>query len=251
MTVFQIRRVNETVQTTYRELFTIKFVHKGFETSTEKYLSRGLRIEPDEITKQLFIDRHIDFRFYTDTLVCFIECAQFSPPAKEPKIPFVSIPADFKMRFLVLSSDELVSKSYVVAAGSRRTYQFSNKTNNTNGGVVFLTNPVESHSPAGDYEAGTIVQDGTNVFSALKTVLASDGILLSNTGFWKQLPGVEQVVNNADLSDSAAVLPSSTCLAVIDLYKTGTVNNSYKILDSSDKLFDPAPVFTIVFKSKN
>lgn len=250
MAVFQIQRVNESVRTTYRELFTIRFVHAGYETTTEKYLSKGIRIEPDKLTRQLFVDQRIDYRFYLDTLVCFIECAPVSPPAEEPKIPFVSVSPDLKMRFLVLSGDEFISKSYVVAAGSVNTYQFSNKTNNTGGGVVFLTNPVESHSNSGDYEAGTIVQDGTNLFSALKTVRASDGISLSNTSFWQQLQAVEQVVNNADLFDKAAVTPSSTCLAVIDLYKNGTVNNSYRIFDSGDKLFDPAPVFTIVFRSK-
>jgi hypothetical protein len=251
MSVFQIQRVNESVRTTYRELFTIRFVHTGFETSTEKYLSRSIRIEPDKLTKQQFVDRHIDYRFYRDTLVCFIECVPFNPPVEEPKIPFVSITGDLKIRFLVLSSDEFVSKSYVVAAGSTSTYQLSNKVNNTGGGSVFLTSPVENHSPAGDYEAGTIVQDGTTLFAALKTVRGSDGISLSNASFWKPLQAIEQVVSNADLFDNATVIPSSTCLAVIDLYKNGTVNNSYKLFDSGDKLFDPAPVFTIVFKSKN
>jgi hypothetical protein len=79
--------------------------------------------------------------------------------------------------------------------------------------------------------------------------LAADGIALSDTSFWQNLGATDQVVNNADLFDNTVVKPSAVCFAVIDIYKNGTVNNSYKVFDTGDKLFKPAPVFTIKFDS--
>jgi hypothetical protein len=251
MTVFKIKRVNETVRTIYQELFMIKLVHEGYEIPQEDLLYKGIFIEPDELTKRLFLDHRIEYRFYSDTLVCLIECALFNPPATEPKVPLISITGDIKFRFLVRSHDEFASKTNVVAAGSKKTYQFSNQINNISSGLVLLTHPVENYSVANDYDSGTIVQDGGNLFTSLKTVLAADSIALSDTSFWEQLQSVEQVVNNADLQPNTTVSPSSICFAVIDIRKNGTINNSYKIFDSSDTLFKPAPVFTIVFNSKN
>ena len=250
MTLFAIKQTGESVRTIYRELFTIKFIHAGFENPQENFLSQGISIVPDQQTEQLFINHKISYRFYTNTLVGFMECSLFNPPALEPKVPFIPIVGDLHMRFLIKSSEDFGDKTYVTAAGSKHTYHFTNKINNTSGGFIFLTSPVENHSLARDYEVGTLVRSGGNLFDCIKTALAADNIAISNTTFWQQLDPVEQVVNNADLEDTPTVKPDSTCFAVIDIFKNGTVNNSYKIFDINDQLFNPAPVFTIKFKSR-
>jgi len=250
MSLFEIKQVGETVSTIYRELFTIKFIHAGFENIHENFLSQAISIVPDEQTEKLFIDHKVSYRFYTNTLVGFIECALFNPPALEPKVPFIPIDGDLHLRFLVKSSEDFASKTYVVSAGSKHTYHFTNKINNVGGGFTFLTSPVENHSLAKDYEIGTLVRSGGNLFDCKRTALAADNIAISNTAFWEQLDPVEQVVNNADLEDNSTVKPDSTCFAVIDIFKDGTVNSSYKIFDIDDQLFNPAPVFTIKFKSR-
>lgn len=250
MAVFTIQQVHETVQTIYQELFTVKFEHPGFETPNENFISRVINLVPDTATRTLFDQYKIDYRFNTNTLVCFIECTLVNPPNREPKIPFLDVPTAMQMRFLVKAGDDFVGRTYVVATGSTKTYQVSNTIDNTGGGLLFLTAPVESYSAANDYEIGTIVQNGPDLFAALKTVLAADGIPITNTVFWKQLPGISEVMNNADLKSNATVKADSTCFAVIDIQKTGTTNNSYKIFDAGDELFTPAPVFTIRFKSK-
>ncbi|MNH26047.1 hypothetical protein D3C79_860760 [compost metagenome] len=155
-----------------------------------------------------------------------------------------------KIRFLLYSSSDFLAKTYVVATGSKEAYRFSNQVNNISGGFTLLTTPVENHSAAKDYSIGTLVKSGSNLFSPIKTVLASQSIALSDTAFWKKLPGVEQVASNADLKDSAAILLDVNCFAAIDIQRTGVINNSYKVLDTGDKLFNPAPVFTIRFKSR-
>ena len=250
MTLFAIQQTGESVNTIYRELFTIKFIHEGFENIHENFLSEGINILPDQETQQLFVDHRISYRFYTNTLVSFMECSLFNPPALEPKVPFIPIDGDLHMRFLVTSSEDFAAKTFVVAAGSKHTYHFTNKVSNVSGGTVFLTSPVANHSIAKDYEIGTLVQSGGNLFTCTKTALAADSIPISNTTFWKNIEPVEQVVNNADLEDTATVKPDSICFAVIDVFKNGTVNNSYKIFDINDELFNPAPVFTIKFLSR-
>jgi hypothetical protein len=250
MGLFPIQQVDETVRTIWRELFTIKFLHSGFETPNENFLPKGIQVVPDGATQQLFTDQKIRYRFFTNSLVCFIECTPFNPPAPEPKVPFIPIDGDLHIRFLVLSSGAFAANTYVVAAGSKQTYQFSNKGNNQSGGFIFLTSPVENHSGSSDYGIGTVVQNGGNLFAALKTVAGADGIAISDTAFWKQLQPAEQVVNNADIQNTVTVNPDATCFAVIDMFKNGTTNNSYRLFDTSDQLFNPAPIFTIKFASR-
>jgi hypothetical protein len=250
MGLFPIRQMGEAIKTTYRELFTIKFLHGGYETPQENFLSKGIRIIPDGATQQLFIDHKINYRFFTNTLVCFIDCIPFNPPADEPKVPFVPVSGNLHIRFLMLASEAFAANTYVVAAGSKQTYQFTNQVNNASGPFVFLTAPVETHSNSKDYKTGTLVQNGGNLFTALKTVPGPDNIAISDTSFWKQLQPAEQVVNNADIKDNAVVNADATCFAVIDLFKSGTTNNSYRLFDTSDQLFNPAPVFTIKFANR-
>lgn len=250
MTVFNIQRVGETVSTIYRELFVIRFVHPAYETPQKSFIDQHLFIETDTKTTEFFKNNRVRYQFFQNTLTCFVETTPFNPPTAEPKIPLVVMPADMSIRFLVKSSSDFLSKTYVAATGSKDTYRFSNQVNNTGGGLTLITNPVENHSAAKDYPAGTIVKSGTNLFAALKTVLASAGIPLSNTLFWKQITGVEQVVNNADLQSNTTVKADAICFAVIDIQRAGVTINSYKVLGAGDKLFNPAPVFTIKFKSR-
>jgi hypothetical protein len=192
----------------------------------------------------------MNYRFYTNTLTCFMQCAMFNPPTPEPKIPSIKIDGDIMLRFLLKSKDDFLGKTYVAAAGSKTVYQFTNKVNNASGGNVFLSAPVESHVNAKDYQAGTVVKDGVNLYASLTSVKAADNIAISNGSYWKQLQAVEQVVNNADLQDAATVNADDKCFGVIDMFNSGTSNSSYNLFDVSEKLFDPAPVFTIKFESK-
>jgi hypothetical protein len=80
--------------------------------------------------------------------------------------------------------------------------------------------------------------------------LAANGIPLTDLLYWTKPIPFEQVVNNADLKDTATVTPDKNCFAVVDVYNSGTVNSSYNILGTSEKLFNPAPAFTIKFESK-
>lgn len=240
----------DTINQIFAHLFVVKIMHKGYETPDENFLQKGIFIQPDKATEQLFREYKMSYRFYNNTLVCFIQSSLVNPPAADPKIPLISISENIHIRFLVKTSSDFTNKTWAVSAGSKQVYQFSNQINNTDGTNLFLNAPVESFSAAKDYGAGTVVQDGGHLYSALQPILASDGIAIGNIAYWKPGVATEQAVNNADLKDAALVNPDDSCFAVIDLYNNGTTNNSYKLFDGGGNLFDPAPSFVIRFESK-
>lgn len=240
----------ESVNSIYTTLFTVRFIHSGYETPTENFFSQAIFITPDQYTEAIFSDYRMNYRFFNNTLICFMRSKFFNPPATDPKVPAYTITGDIKIRFLLKTRNDFFGKTYVAAAGNKKVYQFSNKINNTSGSNLFLSAPVENYMAANDFENGTIVQDGGNLFAALQFVKAADNIAITNTGFWKQLEPLQQVVNNADLQDATIVNAEEKCFAVIDLYNSGTTNSSYNLFDVSEKLFKPAPSFTIKFESK-
>ena len=129
----------ESVGTIYRPLFTITFLHSGYETPLENFLQKGMTVVPDEATKKLFINYQMDYRFFNNMLTCFIQCVLVAPPAPEPKSTFVSIDGDIRLRFLLRNSSDFFDKTWITAPGSEKLYRFSNKINNVAGGVLLLS----------------------------------------------------------------------------------------------------------------
>ena len=240
----------DTISQFFARLFVVKFMHTGYETPDENFLQKGIFIQPDKATQHLFDEYKMSWRFFNNTLICFIQSSLVSPPAVDPKKPLITINENINIRFLVRTSSEFTGRTWVVSAGSKQVYQFSNQINNTDGTNLFLSAPMETFSSAKDYSAGTVVQDSGHLYSALQPILASGGIAIGNTAYWKPGVATEQSVNNADLKDLSVVKPDDSCFAVIDMYNNGTTNNSYKLFDGTGNLFDPAPSFVIRFESK-
>lgn len=136
----------ERITTIYRPLFTVTFLHTGYQTAQENFFNKGMTVTPDGATKELFTNYNMDYRFYNNTLTCFIRCVLFSPPAPEPKAPFVPITGNIRIRFLLHNSGDFFDKTLVTASGSKKRYSFSNRVNNTAGAVLYLSNAV----PVGD-----------------------------------------------------------------------------------------------------
>jgi len=236
----------ESVNSVYRALFAVTFVHNAYAMPNYNFFSQGMSIKPDEKTAALFRDLRIDYRFYNDTLICVLGCKPANPPAPEPKTPAKQIADPTVLRFLLKCRDDFFDKTYTVAT-EKKVYQFSNTIDNV-AGNVFLTAPVESFAAANSYDAGTIVKNGGKLYSAVKPVAV--GSAIADITHWKKLTVVEQVVNNADLQDEAAVQPDEKCFGVIDIHKVGTTNNIYKILNAADALIQPPASFIIKFLSK-
>jgi hypothetical protein len=233
---------------TFKELFTIKLVHTAYATSTGSTIFDKVNIVPDKETQILFARYNIDYRCVNDSVFCFIRAEYFSPPAKEPKKPFVLFNADFRIRFLVTAQSEFINNTFITAAGKEAVYHFTNKTAHVQGGKNLLFKPLENFVLSKGYDAGTLIGNGGNMFTSLKPVKASDIIPISNGNYWKKISPPEAVVNNADLDEVSALKPDQSCVAVIDIFNSGTGNTAYDLFGEGQQLL--SPLYIISFKSK-
>ncbi len=238
----------DSIRLTYNELFTIKMIHSGYATSIGIDIFNKMKIMPDKETQKLFDRYSISYRCSNDSLVCFIRAEYVSPPAREPKKPFVLFNSDFRIRFLISAQTEFVSNTYITSAGKEATYHFTNKIDHVQSGKNLLSKPLEGFVLSKNYDAGTLVSSGPELFTSLQPVKASDIIQINNTAYWKKILPMEPVVNNADLAQVSTLKPEQPCLAVIDIYNSGTANAAYNLFGSGQQLL--SPVYSISFKSK-
>jgi len=254
----EISATLETIRTIYKELFTIRFVHAGYGFPRTPVISEDIIIEPDENTKQFFHNFNMGYHFSSDTLLCFLHTDLVAPPAREPQKPHLSFIGDVRLRFLIKNTTDFTRKSYAVSTGSKWVYLFSNKINNVLPAnppaipvdLVFLSKQFENHSIAKDYQEGTIVRKGGQLYAALKTVLAADTIPETDTNSWKPIGPMEQLVNNADLENVNTVEADEKCFGVIDIYNTGTSSTSYDLFEAGPDQKLRSPIYTIPFKIK-
>lgn len=87
----------------YDKLFSILFSHLGFPASSAAYdtriaIDQVMQIKPDRMTKGLFDQHDIRYRFHHDILTCFIRMA---PDGKKA---FYKLPKDRLVRFLLTAS---------------------------------------------------------------------------------------------------------------------------------------------------
>src|SRR5204862_7824992 len=103
----------ESTDTIYSELFNITFEHGAYQTPLDKSVSRAISVVPDESTKQLFTQCKINYRFFDNVLICFVESSLLAPPAPNPKVPFMQIDNTAKIRFLVKNTSDFFDKTFV------------------------------------------------------------------------------------------------------------------------------------------
>lgn len=238
----------DVISTIYKELFQIKLVHKAFTNAGGSKIFEQVSCLPDDATQQLFNRLSIGYKCVNDTVICFIQSQPVAPPAKEPKMPFINIAGDVRIRFLLSASSGFFSKTYVANTGSKVVYYFTNKVNNVQSAKNYISNLVDIHNVTKSYDAGTIVSSAGEPYVTLKPVNGADSIPISNTGFWKKILPVEPAVNNADLAATSAVKPTATCFAVIDVFNNGTTNASYNLFGGAKEIL--SPVYVLPFKSK-
>src|SRR5215467_12836097 len=104
--LFNMKTKLESTNTIYRELFTVKFLHSGYETSLDNFLSKGISVIPDEDTKNLFSNYQMDYRFFNNVLVCYMRCVLLSPPNSQPKVPYINVSGNIRIRFLIQNSGD-------------------------------------------------------------------------------------------------------------------------------------------------
>ena len=140
MTVVQ----KDIIRTTYKELFTVKFLHSGYGFSHNNPIADNIQIEPDEATSSLFVNHSMGYRFFTDTLICFIRTIKtqlsppLSPPANETNVPYIKFSGNVLIRFLINASTVFLNRTEVAATGAKQAYQFTNQTNVGTGGFISM-----------------------------------------------------------------------------------------------------------------
>lgn len=240
----------DIVSTIYQELFSVKFLHAGYGVQLSDTISNDIKLAPDAGTEELFKNYNISYRLFNDTLVCFMRSKLFNPPARNPKVPFVSFFTDVRIRFLMFTTQNFMRRTGVIATGKTLVYQFSNTINNVIAADTFISKPVAGYTAAEDYDAGAIVNSGGGLFITIMPVHATDNISINDITFWKPVAPVEQLVNNDDVSHIAALEVSEPCFAVIDIFNNGTTNASYDLFLPGPDSQMKSPVYSIRFKSK-
>ena len=119
----------------YKELFTVKFLHAGYGVARKSLIAEDIHVGPDAATKELFTNHNLGYRFFNDTLVCFIRTELLSPPGL---VPFIKFTSPFVIRFLINVSSGFLSKTNVVVTGSQQVYQFNNQVNAGTGGFICM-----------------------------------------------------------------------------------------------------------------
>ena len=238
----------DVVLTIYKELFNIQLLHDGFSTPSGSEIFSQVSIAPDDDTKMLFSRYDISYKYLDNTVAFFIHSDLASPPAKDPKKPFVKLDSDFKMRLLVFASPSFFAKTYTVSTGSKAVYYFTNRINNVQSSNRYLSRVIDTYNVANSYDTGAIVNHAGEPYATLQPVNAADNINIADTSFWKKILPAAQTVNNADLQSTSVVKPAQTCYAVIDIFSTGTTNATYNLFNGSGHLL--SPVYVLPFKSK-
>lgn len=173
----------DIIRIKYKELFTVKFLHAGYGAARKTFIADDIHIEPDMATRKLFINHYLDYRFFNDTLVCFIRTALLSPPSL---MPFVKFPNPFVIRFMITPSTVFFGKTDVLVTGSQQVYQFNNKVNAGTGGFICMHVAGVDND---DLKSAAVVKPDNPCFGVID--ISSTGAFDSNYEIFTGGPGQE------------------------------------------------------------
>lgn len=240
----------DIINTLYGELFSVRLLHSGYLSPGSNVISNDIRLYPDKQTKKLFTDYQITYRLFGNTLVCFVRSRVLAPPATNLKVPFMRFLDNVRIRFLMHISPSFLNRTEVVATGTNQVYLFSNRVNHVIGAEPFISRPVRTYDPSNGYDTGAIVQQGGQLFVALRPLLGSENIPITDVAYWREIFPVEPLVNQADLEGPASLELEEPCFAVIDIYNSGTLSSGYDLFITGPENQLRSPVYNIRFKSK-
>src|SRR5687767_13749239 len=146
----------DSIRTTFRSLFSIRLDHGGYERTltsiVSSFIFNDLIIEPDEPTRELFVDYGFGFICSNNTAICYVR----STGSK----PFLPLPDTTRIRFLVRARSAFLRKTVIEPAGSLQVYQFTNLARTGGGADKYLTKNLGGVS-ADDLFAVSVVEPST------------------------------------------------------------------------------------------
>lgn len=152
--------VVETIQTTYKKLFSIRLMHEAYEKTgaAGSTIDNALHIHADKQTKNLFLMYDIIYSYNGPMINCFIR-------VKGNK-PYKTIPADIHIRLIVQKSTDFLHRTQVIAAGSGQVYAFTNTNNTIDEGLKYITKNAAGAQDA-DLQAAGIIASDENCFGVI------------------------------------------------------------------------------------
>lgn len=146
------------MKTSYRILFSIQILH-DYYTQIESF--DDIEIIPTDKSKSILNGNRILYRFLKNKFTALIEV--------DGDKPFVNIDSDTNLRFIL----RLKNPSFTNISGvklfdiNNRVYYFSNRSDNDSGNTLYLSNRIPGHDPGEDYEVGSLVQSGPDIYEAI------------------------------------------------------------------------------------
>ena len=230
-------------------LFVVTFVHDYFEREEDSLL--GLRIEPDERTKQVLRDNKLLYKIEKNELICLTQTrVDFTGPSQYTVVKdktLLSINNDHVLRFNVFITDQnfLNYTSLTLFNTHNKIYRFSNKDGNSLVGVNFLSKPVPEYKATQNYEMGSLVSKTGNIFEAIQFHDATNPKPTTDENFWILVP--DPVVSQADLEDDK---DNSACFAVLEISFSSTLPAAFTVFDN-DKIRDDGQKYVVHFRNRS
>ena len=125
--------VEDITNVIYKEIFTVKIFHDGYGSPRPVFIADNITLEPDENTKFFFKSYDMSYRFFNDTIICFVRSEDVVPG-----VPYIKFSGDVRIRFLINASTDFLNKTVVDAVGAKQMYQFTNQVNVGTGGFICM-----------------------------------------------------------------------------------------------------------------
>ncbi|RPI19315.1 MAG: hypothetical protein EHM58_02345 [Ignavibacteriae bacterium] len=103
--------------------------------------------------------------------------------------PFIKIPEDTSFRFYLKAlKPEFQNVSALKTFGiGNSIYYFTNRSNNKLDDKLYLSKPVPLYDANSEYETGSLVQNNTSIFEAIKSLDNNSSHDINNQDFWREL----------------------------------------------------------------
>jgi len=140
-------KIVDSILTTYKELFTITFLHTDFQkvysyinpegsddeeiSITTSSIFQVLNIKPDKDTLKLFSDFSIGSQSFNNIFCCFMRV--------QSENPFINLPETARIRLLLNPKGDFLSRTKMSGGNSHRVYRLSNSNDTLEDSYVHLT----------------------------------------------------------------------------------------------------------------
>ena len=184
----------DKIQSTYKELFTVRLVHPGFDLDvtyrdpvsdlpkilTVSSIFNVLSFEPDIATKSLFDGCFVNYKYSNNMLICYTRTLL--------QKPYITFPDGASLRFMIQVQTDFINKTNAPLQ-TGKVYQFTNENRTGTTGNRFINKVTTGVSEINDLKnvldvapeksCFAVVDILTNVTNPLYSLFSNAGNLES------------------------------------------------------------------------